>query len=152
MVVQKNKVSRYGVSILFYGLIWGGIEATGGWFIHFFHIQALMPFLVLSGAAIMIYAIIKTGVVISGISVAFVAAMIKSLNLLLIGSFPLYWVLNPMMHILLQGIIVTFTCAILKSVLLSRRLNISVLINTNQAHENNRNSFGRGKKFPFWFR
>ena len=86
--------------------MWGLLEATLGWFLHFFHLHGFTPTLIAVGIACMSYAIIKTGKPYAAFFTAVTAALIKSSNLFIAVGTPAYWVLKPMAHIVGEGLIV----------------------------------------------
>ena len=90
-------------AILFFGSLWGIIEATLGWILHLLHFKGT-SFLVLPFAiACMYMAIRRTGTPKAAFGVAIVAAAVKLTNLLP-GTVPPYWVINPAVSILMEGI------------------------------------------------
>lgn len=94
---------KFFPAILFFGSLWGIIEATLGWLLHLFHFKGT-SFIVLPFAiTFMFLAIRKSGTPKAAFGVAIVASVIKLSNLF-IGSVPVYWVVNPAVSILLEGI------------------------------------------------
>lgn len=90
-------------SIIVLGSIWGIIEATLGWVLHLFHIPGVCIILYSIAAVIMTLAVLNTEKASSAFMVALVAAIIKSTNLI-IGTVPPFWVINPTVSIVLEGL------------------------------------------------
>lgn len=105
MISTKNPMQKLGVIIMLSGLMWGLLEATLGWFLHFFHLHGFTPTLIVAGVTCMSYAIIKTGKPYAAFLTAVTAALIKSTNLLIAVGTPAYWILKPMAHIVGEGLI-----------------------------------------------
>lgn len=90
-------------SIILLGSIWGIIEATLGWSLHILHLPGSNLILYSLAAIIMMLAVQNTKKASSAFIVALVAAMIKSTNLI-IGTVPPFWVINPAVSIVLEGL------------------------------------------------
>lgn len=90
-------------SIILLGSIWGIIEATLGWSLHLLHLPGSNLILYSIATIIMMLAVHNTKKASSAFIVAFVAAIIKSTNLI-IGTVPPFWVINPVISIVLEGL------------------------------------------------
>lgn len=97
--------------IIFWGSVWGIIEATLGWFLHFIHLPGKGIILASLGIICMMNGVMdikKSGV---ALRIACIAALIKLTNML----FPVpvlfaYHVINPTISILLEGLLVAAFC------------------------------------------
>lgn len=95
------------------GALWGLVEATLGWGLHFMHVAGKGKILFLIGLVIMIYGIRRTAKPYAAITIAGVAALIKLSNLVFPAHYLFRSVFNPFMYILLEGAIVTVASAVL---------------------------------------
>lgn len=95
------------------GALWGLVEVTVGWGLHFWHVVGKGEILFLIGLFFMIYGIRRTGKSYAAIMIAGVAALIKLSNLVFPAHYLLRSVLNPFVYILLEGAIVTVVSAVL---------------------------------------
>lgn len=95
------------------GALWGLVEATLGWGLHFMHVAGKGKILFLIGLVIMIYGIRRTGKPYAAITIAGVAALIKLSNLVFPAHYLFRSVFNPFMYILMEGAIVTVASAVL---------------------------------------
>ncbi len=93
------------LTILFWGALWGVVEATLGWFMHLVHFRGEMLLLYPIGLVCMMMAAQQTKQTSAVIKVAAVAASIKLFNLLMLPSVPFFYVTNPAVAILLEGLI-----------------------------------------------
>lgn len=88
------------------GALWGLSEATLGWGMHLLHLPyrslALFPI----GLFLMLYGVRRTGKARVAWQIAMVAALVKLTNLLMPGIFPAYYVINPAVAVLLEGLAV----------------------------------------------
>lgn len=95
------------------GALWGLVEATLGWGLHFLHIPGKGKILFMIGLLFMIYGIRRTAKPYAAVVIASVAAFIKLSNLLLPAHYLLRSVLHPFMYILLEGSLVTVAAVII---------------------------------------
>lgn len=98
---MQNKLS----SIIFAGAIWGIAEGTIGWILHILHVPHVAFWLSPVIIACIIFAYKATGQASSVFFTAIVAALIKCTDLLIPINVPLYYVLNPAMYIVAEGLI-----------------------------------------------
>lgn len=107
--------------ILFCGLFWGALEATGGWAMHALHVQGvgwvMLPVALLSMGA----AVWATRRASSAMWVAAVAAVSKLADLFVLSGAPVFWVANPAFYILLEGVAMAAAC---RAVMLVRRRRV----------------------------
>lgn len=101
--------------IIVFGSLWGLFEATIGWIMHLVHFKNTSLVLYPIAALLMTLAIRKTGKSSTAIFVAFIAAMIKLTNLFY-GTVPAYWVINPALSILFEGISLFFVYSIVNNI------------------------------------
>lgn len=102
--------------ILGLGAIWGIIEASIGWLLHLLHMPGKGYILFSIGLCIMLYGVYSTQKKSASVYIAAIAALIKLSNLGLPGIFPAYFVINPAVSILLEGLLVyAFSSIILKN-------------------------------------
>ncbi|MGL5562866.1 MAG: hypothetical protein ACRDCN_09620 [Tannerellaceae bacterium] len=115
-------------SIILLGSIWGMIEATLGWTLHILHFPGSNLILYTIAVTIMMLAILNTKKASSAFMVALVAAIIKLTNLV-IGTIPPFWVINPAVSIILEGLSFYLVYVILQKgkLILSSRLYLSSL-------------------------
>ncbi|MGL5635866.1 MAG: hypothetical protein ACRDD8_00455 [Bacteroidales bacterium] len=112
---MKRKFSFNQISpIIVFGSLWGLFEATIGWVMHLIHIKNTSLLLYPIAAFFMCLAIRRTGKPIAALGVAGVAALIKLTNLAY-GDVPPYWVLNPAISILFEGVSVFLIYKILNN-------------------------------------
>jgi hypothetical protein len=97
--MKKQALFMY---VLFFGSIWGILEATLGYGLQFLPELVSGSIMFPIGATIMIYAYKNTGSKKAMLYVALIAASIKSVNFLLPGLMPIK-TYNPMIAIMLQG-------------------------------------------------
>ena len=91
--------------IVFWGAVWGILEATLGWFLHLIHFKGEVMLLYPFGLLCMMLAFKHTGKTSSIFKVAVVAAMIKLTNLLIAPAAPYFHVTNPAVAIVLEGLV-----------------------------------------------
>lgn len=108
-------------SIILLGSIWGIIEATLGWSLHILHLPGSNLILYSVATLIMMLAVQNTKKASSAFIVALVAAIIKSTNLI-IGTVPPFWVINPAVSIVLEGL----SFYLVYEVLLKGNLNLNL--------------------------
>ncbi len=102
--------------VLLFGVVWGLVEGSLGWFVHLFHLRVFTPLLVITGIGCMSLAVVKTNTSLSALKVGLIAALLKSMNVLLLTYEPLSWVFSPVVHILLESVAVTFIFYLLREV------------------------------------
>lgn len=90
--------------IIFWGALWGVLEATLGWVLHLTHFKAEVWLLYPFGLLCMLMAFSQTRQSSSLVQVALVAAAIKLVNLFFAPAVPLFHVLNPAVGIALEGL------------------------------------------------
>jgi hypothetical protein len=93
-------------TIVFWGACWGILEASLGWFMHLVHLKNEMLLLFPFGLMCMMMAVRQTGQASAIIKTALVAALVKLSNLLALTAVPVYYVTNPAVAILLEGLVV----------------------------------------------
>ena len=93
--------------ILIAGLIWGFCEATGGWILHLIHAKQFMPVLIAIGVIAMSYATFRIKIFLAPLIVSIIAASVKFLNVFFLLGRPISWVLNPVIYILIEGLLFT---------------------------------------------
>ena len=99
-------------TILFFGALWGILEATLGWFLHLMHFNGIVLVLYPFGLMCMLLAAKQTGKTSSIIQVAAVASVIKLVNLFMFPVVPLYHVLNPAVAIFIEGLVTFGFCVV----------------------------------------
>lgn len=97
-------------TILFWGSLWGILEATLGWFLHLIHFNGVVLVLYPFGLMCMLLAAKQTTKTSSIIQVAAVASVIKLVNLFMYPVVPVYYVLNPAVAIFLEGLVTFSFC------------------------------------------
>ena len=88
------------------GALWGLSEATLGWGMHLLHLPYRSLVLFPIGLFLMLYGVRRTGKARAAWQIAMIAALIKLTNLLMPGIFPAYYVINPAVAVLLEGLAV----------------------------------------------
>ncbi len=102
--------------VLGLGAIWGVIEASIGWLLHLLHMPGKGYILFSIGLCIMLYGVYSTQKKSVSVWIAAIAALIKLSNLGMPGTFPAYFVINPAVSILLEGLLVyAFSSIILRN-------------------------------------
>lgn len=91
--------------IVFWGAMWGIMEATLGWFLHLIQFRGEMFILYPFGLLCMLMAARQTGQISATIKVAGVAAMVKLVNLFMIPTVPVFHVTNPAIAVFLEGLV-----------------------------------------------
>lgn len=104
---MNNRKSEKQFWILTFGIIWGIMEGTIGWVFHLLHIHYMTSLLILTGVICMIMSILKAQDSTAAFKVAVIASLFKLTNLFLLTYQPISWVLSPVTHILLQGVLVS---------------------------------------------
>ena len=124
--MKRNLSYNYISPILILGSLWGLFEATIGWVMHLVHFKNTSLILYPAAALLMSIAIRKTGKSSAALGVAAVASAIKLTNLFY-GTVPAYWVINPALSILLEGVSVFFVYRILNN-LFSKSTRLTAMI------------------------
>src|SRR5574344_1682062 len=96
--------------IIFWGALWGILEATLGWLLHLIHFKGEVLVLYPFGLMCMMMAVKQTGQMSSVVKVAGVAAMVKLVNLFMLPAVPVYHVTNPAVAIFLEGLVTWGFC------------------------------------------
>lgn len=97
-------------AIIFWGALWGILEATLGWVLHLVHFKGEVLLLYPFGLICMMMAAKQTGQMSAIVKVAGVAAMVKLVNLFMLPSVPVYHVTNPAVAIFLEGAVTWGFC------------------------------------------
>ena len=97
-------------TIIFWGALWGILEATVGWFLHLIHFKGEVLLLYPFGLMCMMMAAKQTGQISSVMKVAGVASLVKLLNLFMLPAVPVYHVTNPAVAIFLEGLVTWGFC------------------------------------------
>lgn len=97
-------------TVLFWGALWGILEATLGWFLHLMHFNGVVLVLYPFGLMCMLLAAKQTGKTSSIIQVAIVASVIKLVNLFMSPELPIYYTTNPAVAIFLEGLVTFGFC------------------------------------------
>lgn len=98
-----EKVKRNWKSILFWGSLWGLLEATLGWGLHLIHFKGEALILYPFGLLCMMNVVRDKPSASLCLCVSGVAATIKLVNLWMLPAVPAYWVINPAIAIALEG-------------------------------------------------
>jgi len=108
------KLSKYLSKIIFYGSIWGIIEATLGYLLHLlpYTISGMIMFPIAS--VILMRAYRATGTRSSLIYIGFISAGIKAINFLM-PSLTIFKTINPMIAIVFEAMIVAIACPFIVS-------------------------------------
>lgn len=114
------------LAIIFYGAMWGFLEATLGHALHFvpIYIAGLIMFPIASGILMRIYAMTQQRW--SLLAVGMVAAVIKSVDILLPGL-PLMKTVNPIIAILLETAIVAVVYPLFINTSIKKKITGAVL-------------------------
>lgn len=97
-------------TIVFWGALWGILEATLGWALHLIHFKGEVLVLYPFGLMCMLMAFKQSLQLSSVIKVAIVASLIKLVNLFMIPVVPIYHVTNPAIAIVLEGLVTWVFC------------------------------------------
>lgn len=98
------------MTILFWGALWGILEASLGWFLHLIHFKGEVLILYPFGLMCMLLAAKQTAKTSSVLKVAGVASVIKLVNLFMYPAVPFYHVVNPAVAIFLEGLVTFVFC------------------------------------------
>lgn len=101
---DSHRALRLLTAVLFWGALWGLAEATLGWGLHRLHVPAVSLIMFPAGLFCQWMATKRSGSVRAAFGVAAVAAAVKLTDLLVPGPWPAWHVVNPAMHILLEGV------------------------------------------------
>jgi hypothetical protein len=112
--------------IVFYGALWGSIEASLGYLLHLFFVPFTGFLMFPIGAYFMRRGSVETDDRRSAFYIALVAALIKCVDFLVPGI-PHIKVINPVIGILLQGIAVSLVLGLSSKNLFAKALSISFL-------------------------
>ena len=121
-IISKERLEQINI-IVFYGALWGIIEATLGYILHF--VPQLISGMVLFpiAAAIMMRAARRLGKAQYIFYIAMITALIKGINLLLPGLPPIKTI-NPMIAILLEAAVMVLVYPLLVKGLKYRMLGV----------------------------
>lgn len=98
-----EKVQSNWKAVLFWGSLWGLLEATLGWVLHLIHFKGEALILYPFGLFCMMNVMQGKHRASLCMYVAVVAAIIKLVNLWMLPVVPAYWVVNPAIAIALEG-------------------------------------------------
>jgi len=102
---MKTKQQSILISVIFFGSIWGIMEATLGYALHFLPVLISGSIMFPIAATIMVMTFHQTKSRSAMIYVALIAASIKSVNFFMPGLLPIK-TYNPMISIMLQSLVV----------------------------------------------
>lgn len=91
-------------TIIFWGACWGVLEATLGWLLHLVHFKGEVLILYPIGLMCTMMAFKQSGNMSSVLKVAGVAALVKLSNIFITPAAHFYFVTNPAIAILLEGL------------------------------------------------
>lgn len=97
-------------TIIFWGALWGILEATVGWLMHLIHFKGEVLILYPFGLMCMMMAVKQTGQISTIVKVAAAASLIKLVNLFMLPAVPVYHVTNPTVAIFLEGLVTWGFC------------------------------------------
>lgn len=97
-------------SIIFWGACWGVLEATLGWLLHLIHFKGEVLIQYPLGLLCMMMAFKQTGKTSSVFKVAVIASIVKLTNVLINPAVPFYYVTNPAIAIILEGLVTWVFC------------------------------------------
>ncbi len=103
--MMENKNFKLLTQIIFYGALWGFIEATLGYALHWIPTLIAGTIMFPIASTILLRAYNKTNSKKALLFIGMVAATIKSLNLFL-PSYSVFKTINPMMSIVLESLLV----------------------------------------------
>ena len=109
-----NKQLKLLTQIIFFGSIWGIIEATLGHILHFIPITISGSIMFPIAGLILYKAYQKTNSKAALFYIGFVAAMIKSVDFLL-PQLSIYKTINPMLSIILESLVVVLVVTMITS-------------------------------------
>lgn len=97
-------------TIIFWGALWGILEASLGWVLHLIHFKGEVLLLYPFGLLCMMMAARQTGETATIVKVAFVAATVKLINLVMHPAVPVFHVTNPALAIFIEGLVTWGFC------------------------------------------
>lgn len=92
------------------GIIWGGLEATLGWYLQYIYHQQFNLLLASVGIVIMMYAVLKTQRMSIALVVSIVASAVKSLDMTFFRDQIYIWIFEQMMLIIVLGLLTSCAC------------------------------------------
>ena len=92
-------------TIISWGALWGILEASLGWVLHLIHFKGEVLLLYPFGLLCMMMAAKQTGETATIVKVAFVASMVKLINLAMHPAVPVFHVTNPAIAIFIEGLV-----------------------------------------------
>lgn len=110
---MNNKIKLF-TQIIFYGALWGFIEATLGHVLHFIPITIAGSIMFPIAGFILYKAYQKTNSKAAIVYIGFVAATIKSVDFLL-PQLSIYKTINPMLSIILESVVVVLVITMITS-------------------------------------
>ncbi|MCD6482206.1 MAG: hypothetical protein J7K80_00525, partial [Candidatus Izimaplasma sp.] len=102
---MENKKIKLLTQIIFYGALWGFVEATLGYALHWIPTLIAGTIMFPIASAILLRAYNKTNSKKALLYIGMVAASIKGINLFL-PSYSIFKTINPMMSIVLESLLV----------------------------------------------
>jgi hypothetical protein len=112
-------------TIIFWGALWGILEASLGWFLHLIHFKGEVLILYPFGLMCMLMAVKQTGQISATLKVAGVASLVKLVNVVMPFT-TLYQVINPAIAIFLEGLVTWGFCVFLQKNRFSWRMGIPI--------------------------
>ena len=97
-------------TIVFWGSLWGILEASLGWCLHLIHFKGEVLVLYPFGLMCMMMVAKQTKQMSAVIKVAGVASLVKLVNLFMLPAVPVYHVTNPAVAIFLEGLVTWGFC------------------------------------------
>ncbi len=119
--MMENKNIKLLTQIIFYGALWGFIEATLGYALHWIPTLIAGTIMFPIASAILLRAYNKTNSKKALLYIGMVAASIKGLNLFL-PSYSVFKTINPMMSIVLESLLVFVVIALFTSEKLTNKI------------------------------
>lgn len=119
-------MSEKNTKIIFYGALWGSVEATLGYLMHLLFLPFTGFLMFPIGAYFMRRGIIETEDRHSAIYIALMAGLIKCVDFFMPNIMPIK-VINPVIAIILQGIAVSVFLAVYEKNQLGKALSVSVV-------------------------
>ena len=115
-----NKNLKLAIQVLFYGSIWGALEASIGHVLHFIPATIAGSIMFPIAGLILYKAYNKTNSKVALFYIGLVAAVIKSVDFLL-PQLSIYKTINPMISIILESLVVVAVISILTSPSLEKK-------------------------------
>jgi len=110
---MNNQTMKRVTTILFFGSLWGLIEATLGYLLHFLPVLVAGGILFPLATGILVRTYQVSGKRMDLVLVGFLAAIIKSVNLLM-PQISIWKTINPMMSILFEALCVVMVIAVVQ--------------------------------------